>query len=716
MSREQQPESSKPNRPAKPDRIGPPTSTATPALAPIEARARSIEQCEPRLALSASLAGDLMLELLDLDGQQDEFRDSSPDLIEQAAELRTNQGLDGSGQTVAVIDSGVAWDHVALGGSYGPGYRVVGGWDFAENDSNPYDDGPAGYHGTHVAGLLAGQMDGFAGVAPGADIVALRVFDDHGAGQLDWIEASLQWVIENQDTFESPITTINMSVGAALTEDNRIDAMAMLEDELQELRDRDILVFAAAGNLYESGAEYEETIMYPASSPSVVSVASVDSTGQLSEFAQREADILAARGEQINSAVPDHVFGWDGDVDDFALLSGTSMATPQVAATSMLIRQALIEEGVEPTAEAILERLQTASHTHLDAASGDTYQSIDLLAAVEQNSASPTQSYAGTTGSERVELDLRDGFQVRVGGEIISMHPDGSDTPLRIDVGDGDDSLVILGSENSENLIARPPTIGNTILSTGFFEIELVGFENISFEGGGGPDRATLYDSATSDNLTSRPGEATLSGIGFQFDVTQVPRVYVHGVAGGTDTAFLYDSEMDDSLQVRPQFTSLSNEDSFQLAYGFERVYAYATAGGFDEAELFDSAGDDTMSISPGRSIIAGVGYQVSARGFDSTSGNAIAGGEDVARIYADQIDSRWHASGDMVQWTGQDDAVRIARGFEQTEVFEQMAPIPLSLNSVGSLLSQTWIDDPTERAEREADAARAIFDELGQE
>ena len=85
-------------------------------LPSIEAKPRSIEQCEQRLALSASLAGDLLLELLDVDWIQDDTDATGPDLIQQSAELRAEQGLDGSGQTVAVIDSGVAWDHVALGG------------------------------------------------------------------------------------------------------------------------------------------------------------------------------------------------------------------------------------------------------------------------------------------------------------------------------------------------------------------------------------------------------------------------------------------------------------------------------------------------------------------------------------------------------------------------------------------------------------------------
>ena len=58
------------------------------------------------------------------------------------------------GNSVAVIDTGIAYDHYALGHGYGAGHRVVGGWDFAENDANPYDDGHAGFHGTHVAGII----------------------------------------------------------------------------------------------------------------------------------------------------------------------------------------------------------------------------------------------------------------------------------------------------------------------------------------------------------------------------------------------------------------------------------------------------------------------------------------------------------------------------------------------------------------------------------
>ena len=723
-------------------------------LPPIEADSRRIEPCEQRLALSASLAGDLLLEALNLqtaaaieplsnqidhspidlptanplasDADQPDTLSPdrvspdrvSPDLIDQAAELRQARGIDGGGQTVAVIDSGVAWDHVALGAGYGPGYRVVGGWDFAENDANPYDEGPAGYHGTHVSGLLAGRTDGYSGVAPGADIVALRVFDDNGSGQLQWIESALQWVHQNQDSFASPITTINLSVGAALNDANRSEAMGMLEDELELLRQDNILVFAASGNLFDSGSADRDAVLYPASSPSVVAVASVDAAGELSDFAQRESGVFASRGESIDSAVPDHVFGWDGKVDDFAQLDGTSMATPQVAAASMLVRQAMIDQGVEPTADAILSRLRDSAVQKVDPLTGDTYHAIDLQAAVgtppQVDPPNLLDRFEGSNEGERLELDLRDGIQLRVGGLTYTLDPDASDSPLLIDVRGGDDALQIFGSEQAERLILHAGLDATSSISSNDFRIELRGFESVAFDGGGGPDRATLFDSNGSDTLTSHPTKATLKGIGFQFDVLHVPRVYVHATNGGSDTAFLHDGEGDDSLAVRPQFTSLRSEDAFQLAYGFERVYAYATAGGNDAAEIYDSAGDDTMSVSSGRSIITGPGYHASASGFESTVGHANAGGDDIARLYADESSSQWHTTSDMVQWTGENNAVRIARGFERTLAFEQFEAIELIPQSSASPLNPWFIDDAKERTNRESEATRAIFEALG--
>ena len=84
--------------------------------------------------------------------------------------VQTNYGFNGRGQTVAVIDSGITYSHYALGGGLGSNHRVVGGWDFTEeNDGDIFDDGPSGGHGTHVAGII-GSTDAInQGVASGVD-------------------------------------------------------------------------------------------------------------------------------------------------------------------------------------------------------------------------------------------------------------------------------------------------------------------------------------------------------------------------------------------------------------------------------------------------------------------------------------------------------------------------------------------------------------------
>ena len=728
-----------------------------PSRCDLELSPGSIEPCEERLALSASLAADAILDLLSvdtavetLDQQTDQQIDSSESLLEQAADLRDITGLDGSGQTVAVIDSGVAWDHVSLSGDgvgIGPGYRVVGGWDFAENDADPYDDGPAGYHGTHVTSLLAGESTEQSaisqdGIAPGADIVALRVFDDNGAGELAWIESALQWVHENQNSFEYPITTVNLSVGADLSGDSLVYAMDMLEDELGLLREDGILVFAAAGNFFDSdsvdGTDLDsvDDILYPASSPLVVPVSSVDDLGELSDFAQREDGIWAAPGESVIGSVPDHVFGWDGNIDDFATLSGTSMATPQMAGISMLVRQSMLAEGLEVTPDSILDRMDELASLHTDDISGLTYRTIDLAGLVgisdsgddiavdgiaDGGEPSVLDGYTGTNGSEALELDLRNGLELKVGDQTFSLSPSVADATIVIDVSGGDDDLQIFGSENSERLIMYAGDTGTSILTSGNYTIELRGFENVNFVGGGGADRATLFDSPGDDTLYSEPNAATLEGVGFRFDVEDVDRIFVHGIHGGEDVAFLQDSAGDDQLAVRPQFSSITSDDTFQLAYGFEKVYAYASNGGFDSIEINDSVGDDTLSISATRSVITGPGYQVSANDFESTTASSTAGGNDVARIYSDSSDTdsgsfedRWEIQSDRVQWTGEDDSVLIARGFARTEAFEDYQQIELSTQSSASPIWPADADD--DDPQDEAEISRDIFADFGQD
>lgn len=684
-------------------------------------------------------------------------------LLEQSARIGESTGfngqpkIDGSGQTIAVIDTGIAYDHHAFGSGFGTGQRVVGGWDFAENDADPYDDAPAGYHGSHVAGLASGMTttingDTFRGVAPGADLVALRVFDDAGSGNLGWIEQALRWVHDNQDTFESPLTTVNLSLGAELNDANRDGAMAMLEDELQMLYEDDILVFAAAGNSQATLDPAADDLMYPASSSWVSAVGSIDTHGNLSGFSQRADGIYAAEGQQLLSSVPEHVRGYDGYVNDYASLSGTSMASPQVAAASMLVRQAMQAAGLEPTSASILQRLESTSIAHTDPSTGVVYRTLDLEAAVDfanlnggdpapelesPNTPSPPApigGYVAGESSDRIELDLRNliansnastSSGSSENGELWLSHGESrfrvegdssSNSPIIIDAGGGGDVLHILGSAGSEQLTLRPLSGSNAGHSQLVFPggvIELRGFEHVSFVGGGGADRATMYDSGGDDELRTNDGSTEFSGRGFEFELDDVDKVFVYATAGGEDVAHLNDTVHNDQLVIRPQFSSLRGGDEFRAAFGFERVFAYADAGGHDTADLGDSAGNDVMSIGQDRSLISGVGYRASATGFENVVASASRGGEDTVRIYVDDPGGTWHTSESLTQWNGADGKTRVARGFEHSEAFERFDEVYAASQSnlLASIAPQS-IDDLQRDGERHRRDLQRMFED----
>ena len=296
-------------------------------------------------------------------------------------QAQTQYGMTGKGQTVAVIDSGIAFDHVALGKGFGPGYRVVGGWDFAENDARPYDDAPAGFHGTHVAGIVGANNADHLGVAPNVDLVALRVFNDAGRGDVAWTENALKWVHEHRNSFANPITTVNLSLGSAWNS-STVPSWGTFEDELAQLQRDGIVVVASAGNAFQQNKT--PGLSYPAASPYVIPVSSIDANGQLSDFSQRDARIIAAPGRSIESAVPDYFYGKDGIANDWSTASGTSMAAPYIAGASVLVREAMELVGVQNiTPQSIYEHLKSTSHTIWDNITKQNYQSLDLDRAIE---------------------------------------------------------------------------------------------------------------------------------------------------------------------------------------------------------------------------------------------------------------------------------------------------------------------------------------------
>lgn len=159
------------------------------------------------------------------------------------------EGVLGAGATVAIIDSGIEYTHPALGGGIGPGFKVLGGYDLVGDGNWPEspavpDEDPMDYygHGTHVAGIIAGQSDNFVGVAPEANLLSFKVFSKDGySNEETVIEGFLK-------AFESGADIISASLGEA--SGFTTNAWAVVASRLV---DQGVVVVVAAGNDGENG-------------------------------------------------------------------------------------------------------------------------------------------------------------------------------------------------------------------------------------------------------------------------------------------------------------------------------------------------------------------------------------------------------------------------------------------------------------------------------
>ena len=115
----------------------------------------------------------------------------------------------GTGYTVAILDTGIDYNDTDLGGGFGPGHRVVAGYDFVNNDANPMDDNG---HGTHLAGIIGSSNPNAPGIAPDVHFVALKVLDANMNGNWTNIDSALQWVIAHKTQYN--IVDVNLSLGS----------------------------------------------------------------------------------------------------------------------------------------------------------------------------------------------------------------------------------------------------------------------------------------------------------------------------------------------------------------------------------------------------------------------------------------------------------------------------------------------------------------------
>ena len=254
-----------------------------------------------------------------------------------ADKLADATGYRGAGANVAIIDTGIDYNHKSLGGSGRdqdfrrndaskvepgsfPTTKVIGGWDFAGTgyfggnapsaDADPLDEA---LHGSHVSGIVAGMAGNpnvYHGVAPEASLIGLKVFGRQGGTNLA-IDA-MEWAAESNlgrrvSGSGQRVDVINMSLGSNFAS-GVIDNASVVRRAVEEAG---VIIVASAGN----SGNFPFVTGSPAASPYAISVASTHASGE--------------RGDKIQAL-------YDGQTEDIEAAEADQQFAPQVATVGVV--------------------------------------------------------------------------------------------------------------------------------------------------------------------------------------------------------------------------------------------------------------------------------------------------------------------------------------------------------------------------------------------
>ena len=264
----------------------------------------------------------------------------------------------GTGVIVAILDTGVDLNHLALRD------RLLPGRDLVADDNVALDEGPGigQGHGTHVAGIVAA-------LAPGSQLLPVRVLDANGRGNTFLLAYGIEWAAAQG------ADVINLSLGADFDS-------AVLSETISAAAATGVVIVAAAGNDNHTAPQF------PASHPAVIGVTAVDGANLKAGFANYGVGWvdLAAPGVGIHSTFTSTtVTGGSG----YAIWSGTSMATPFVAGAAALARQKLPDVSAAQIAGLLVDHgadLDAANPAH----AGQLGRLLDISAALIDQTPAPT--------------------------------------------------------------------------------------------------------------------------------------------------------------------------------------------------------------------------------------------------------------------------------------------------------------------------------------
>lgn len=277
---------------------------------------------------------------------------------------RGDKGYTGEGVTVALLDTGADSGHEALAD------KVVAFKDFVNNQTDSYDDNG---HGTHCASLIAGEKG--TGVAPGADLVVIKVMDRDGACYTSDALKALDWCLENKDRYG--IRIVSFSVGG----ESPSDGTSLLDEACNKMVEEGLIMCVAAGN---SGPA-PSSIVIPGDAENVITVGAVDRTGTIFELSSRGPTAKGDTKPDLVTLGVDVVSALAGSKSGQSSLSGTSMAVPQVSGAAALLLEAEPALGPSDVKRVLLKTADDLGPSGQDNVYG--YGALNLTGALHSISA-----------------------------------------------------------------------------------------------------------------------------------------------------------------------------------------------------------------------------------------------------------------------------------------------------------------------------------------
>ena len=384
-----------------------------------------------------------------------------PQLVEsssliRAGEMRAAYAVDGSGLTVAVLDTGLRTTHVDFAG------KVVAQRNYtSSNGGNPDNANDGNGHGTNVGGIIVANGV-HTGIAPGANIIPIKVLSDTGSGTHYSVWSALTWVLNNRAAYN--ITAVNLSLGDGSNNRMMPGESYPIRDVVRQLRAARVAVVITAGNsFYYYGSV--QGMGYPGIIPECVGVGAVydanigpvwyesgaiaTTTGpdRITPFSQRLTEALGgvfrtdifAPGAALTSS------GNSTDIGE-SVMHGTSQAAPVVAGAILLLQQnCLRRTGSLPTVDQLEEWLRGTAATINDGDdendnvtnTGADFPRIDLLGAAALadapdlviDSVTPTKSTLAIDERFDVTVVVRNTGITAAGAFEVGLHGNRATAP-----------------------------------------------------------------------------------------------------------------------------------------------------------------------------------------------------------------------------------------------------------------------------------------------